>query len=406
MESGKIRPRTDAPAALSHQWAIRAAPSVGGMDAVGGPAFGRGDFHGQVEHRLERHERRARFDRPRASPPRGSRRTRGTTSRRPRRPSSTNGSQMISFTFGSASLVRFDERAVVGLVLFERAVVAVLELVPEVVDADENAQHVGLEVEAIGLPAFGELIDLVAADAAVEDLQLIVRVIDQQLRGGEPGVAAAECGLRVGQRVVLLAAGVGDRIALEQNRLARLDQRSSTAGERHCSAASASIAASGSGAEPGAQRGQTRGGWAMRIARFRFRHGHGPPVLKDAVRGDVAAPIASSVIDTSVASQQRCFTFSKRDRITGRGGCDKCKSKRLDRRNLTEAEALPVAELLVQVWPRRTLEERLAQFISTTGAIRRAGGDLSAVGDHPRRRPGRRPRGGPCRGRSAPARAI
>ncbi|MEX2093154.1 MAG: GNAT family N-acetyltransferase [Pirellulales bacterium] len=36
----------------------------------------------------------------------------------------------------------------------------------------------------------------------------------------------------------------------------------------------------------------------------------------------------------------------------------------LDRRNLTEAEALPVAELLVKVFPRRSLDERLALFVN------------------------------------------
>jgi predicted N-acetyltransferase YhbS len=36
----------------------------------------------------------------------------------------------------------------------------------------------------------------------------------------------------------------------------------------------------------------------------------------------------------------------------------------LDRRHLTEAEALPVAELLVKVFPRRSLDERLALFVS------------------------------------------
>lgn len=35
----------------------------------------------------------------------------------------------------------------------------------------------------------------------------------------------------------------------------------------------------------------------------------------------------------------------------------------LDRRNLTEAEARPVAELLVKVFPRRGLDERLAKLV-------------------------------------------
>jgi predicted N-acetyltransferase YhbS len=36
----------------------------------------------------------------------------------------------------------------------------------------------------------------------------------------------------------------------------------------------------------------------------------------------------------------------------------------LDRRHLTEVEALPVAKLLVKVFPRRPLEDRLALFVS------------------------------------------
>lgn len=36
----------------------------------------------------------------------------------------------------------------------------------------------------------------------------------------------------------------------------------------------------------------------------------------------------------------------------------------LDRRHLTEAEALPAAELLVKVFPRRKLDERLALFVN------------------------------------------
>ena len=130
---------------------------------------------------------------------------------------------MTSFTLGSASFVLLHQRAVVGLVRLDRAVVTVLELVPEVVHADENAQHVRLQVEAIGLPALGELKHLVAADAAIEDLQIRVGPIDQQLRRGEPGIAVAERGLRIGGRVLAAAAGVGDRIALEQDRLPRLD---------------------------------------------------------------------------------------------------------------------------------------------------------------------------------------
>ncbi len=35
----------------------------------------------------------------------------------------------------------------------------------------------------------------------------------------------------------------------------------------------------------------------------------------------------------------------------------------LDRRQLTEAEALPIAELLVKVFPKRPLDERLARFL-------------------------------------------
>src|SRR5690606_24738106 len=48
----------------------------------------------------------------------------------------------------------------------------------------------------------------------------------QQLRGGEPGVAVAEGGLRVRIGGSLVAAtGVGDRVSLEEERDARLQRR-------------------------------------------------------------------------------------------------------------------------------------------------------------------------------------
>ena len=84
----------------------------------------------------------------------------------------------------------------------------------------------GFEVDALSLPAGGQIGNLVAADAAIENLDAVGGAIDQQLRRGEPRVAVAERGLRVRfARRLATAAGVGDRVALEEERDAWFQRR-------------------------------------------------------------------------------------------------------------------------------------------------------------------------------------
>jgi hypothetical protein len=185
------------------------------MHAIDGPVLRRGDFHSDVEHRLERHERRAGFlgHAPRRRSIAGKRFDPRVVHKADIQHERLTNQKLY---VGKRVLRTLYECPVIRFVFFERPLVAVLVNVSEVIHADEDAQHVRLEVEAIGLPPVGQLIHFVAADAAVENLQACVRYIDQQLRGGEPGVSIAHRSERIGLAGrVAVAAGVGDRIALK-----------------------------------------------------------------------------------------------------------------------------------------------------------------------------------------------
>jgi hypothetical protein len=64
--------------------------------------------------------------------------------------------------------------------------------VPHVVDADEDGEDGGLEVEGVFLPAGLELGDFVSADAAVEDLEVEAGVGPEEIAADKEGVAASE----------------------------------------------------------------------------------------------------------------------------------------------------------------------------------------------------------------------
>ena len=123
----------------------------------------------------------------------------------------------------------FEQRLQIPFVNLHRALVTELgiERVPEVVHADQNAQQVGFQVEAIRLPALGQLKHLVAADTAIEDLQRVVGPGHQQFRRRQPRVAVAQSGLVVGcghLRWVATSTRVGDRIPLKENHVAPGDK--------------------------------------------------------------------------------------------------------------------------------------------------------------------------------------
>ena len=112
-------------------------------------------------------------------------------------------------SFGFAAL-RLGEQLVVDLlVLIQRNALAL------VVHADEDAQHVGLQIERVLLPALFQIEHGVAADAAIDEVELRLGKRRTVFGGDDEHVAVAEDVVRVG---VAPAIPVRDRIALEQMR--------------------------------------------------------------------------------------------------------------------------------------------------------------------------------------------
>jgi hypothetical protein len=115
----------------------------------------------------------------------------------------------------------FDEGVETIAVGGDGAVVLAVHFVPHVVDADEDGEDGGLEVEGVFLPAGLELGDFVSADAAVEDLEVEAGVGPEEIAADKEGVAASEGSLVVGLVCFLAAAaGVGDGVALEEDDVA------------------------------------------------------------------------------------------------------------------------------------------------------------------------------------------
>ncbi len=93
---------------------------------------------------------------------------------------------------------------------------ALLELPPDVVDANENAQDIGIMVETILFPAFVEVSDGVAGDAPVDNVQVIFGVLGQEEICDEMDVAEAE-----GLVCAAVPVGVGNAVADKENGLIR-----------------------------------------------------------------------------------------------------------------------------------------------------------------------------------------
>ena len=90
------------------------------------------------------------------------------------------------------------------------------ELPPDVVNADEDAEDIGVVVEAILLPTVFEVRNGVAGDSGVDDIKVVCRVFAKEKLGDEVDVAEAE-GL-VGRVVPV---GVGNAVADEKNLVIR-----------------------------------------------------------------------------------------------------------------------------------------------------------------------------------------
>ena len=83
---------------------------------------------------------------------------------------------------------------------------------PDVVNADEDAEDIGLVVDAVPLPPFFEVSDIVAGDASVDDIEVVCWAFCQEEIGDEVDIATAE-----GLAGAEVSVGVGDAVADEEN---------------------------------------------------------------------------------------------------------------------------------------------------------------------------------------------
>ena len=91
-----------------------------------------------------------------------------------------------------------------------------VELVPDVVNADEDAEDIGIVVEAILLPAGFEVRNGVAGDACIDDIQIVSGIFGQEGIRHEIDVAGAE-----GLIGTMVSVGVGNAVADEKNLVIR-----------------------------------------------------------------------------------------------------------------------------------------------------------------------------------------
>lgn len=103
--------------------------------------------------------------------------------------------------------------AVISLVAFRGGRIVGVESAPRIVDADQDRNHRGLDREKVLIESCEQVRDAVAADAAIENLQLGRRETGREPGGREEHIAGiAERMVRVGA-----AAGVRDAVAGEKN---------------------------------------------------------------------------------------------------------------------------------------------------------------------------------------------
>lgn len=85
-----------------------------------------------------------------------------------------------------------EEFAVDTCVSWDFDAVLACVFVPGIVDTDEDAEDIGVEIERIDFPACVEVDDAVSADAGIEDIPIDGRFIAEESCGDEPGVSGSE----------------------------------------------------------------------------------------------------------------------------------------------------------------------------------------------------------------------
>ena len=183
---------------------------VRGMDVIPDPVKRWRALSGLVERSLEMHERRAVL-----------RRQLGNDSLvldglRVRRAVLWSSGEMVhdeglakhQLQLGVRSLGFVDDLFIGLLILIE------CHAMTFVIHANENAQHIRLQIQCVLLPALLQIEHCVAAHAAIEELQLCLWEGRAELRGDDERIAMAEDMIRV---CGATAIAIGNRVALEQD---------------------------------------------------------------------------------------------------------------------------------------------------------------------------------------------
>ena len=58
----------------------------------------------------------------------------------------------------------------------------------KVIDANQDAEQVGLEIQAVALPSLSQIEHLMAADPAIVNFQVVIGTIHQQISRCQPGI--------------------------------------------------------------------------------------------------------------------------------------------------------------------------------------------------------------------------
>lgn len=114
------------------------------------------------------------------------------------------------FFFGA-----LEELAVAVLVLFNRAIVAAIEFVPDVVDSDQDAEEIRFYVDSVLLPACSEVRNFVTTDAPVVNLKFHAGVFAQKFSCNVGRIAATEKVIRFG--FLFVTTCIGDGVALKED---------------------------------------------------------------------------------------------------------------------------------------------------------------------------------------------
>ena len=182
---------------------------MGGVDAVIGPISGRSPRERPIKNALQRNEGRVEIAGNRCD-------------------SFLDRPERIGHLFRHGARLqeeRLDQEKADTRILCEQLIQkAAVELqkpgirdirlaVVSVVDPYEQGEEIRLNVQRVCLPALRQMLDGLAADSTIDELEPAIRILRPEVRGDEKGVSVTE--LVGGIDFLRLAESIGDRVTLE-----------------------------------------------------------------------------------------------------------------------------------------------------------------------------------------------